>query len=762
MKLRFIPLCFVTVMLASCGGGGGGSGGNNPPPPPVNSQPSEQDINQAGAAKLTAAVDDSTDVLTLSWADTVAGASSYTVQQQISGGTWTTLATVMGQQGSGATLSWAGPASAAGTSDVYRVQAVFSGYTLPLSTQALQQAITVVVPVGTPTIAFDQAEPVTGLVTVSIANGGSYAAVNYYLDLSAVGSSTTGPAYAVQIGSGGPGSHLVLARLKTGTDSFLELRRTLQVAAPGYRVAMASEDQGDLVIKAYTSGGTTTSITAFVDGVSVGTLTATNYVGTVGPSYIWRVPSTNYASGPHTVRVDATNDAGVTATASATVIVVNYPVLTLTSPFDGMIVNGVLQVRGTATSDRSGPLSVAATLGSVTVLSTSTSPFSADFSLAGLPPGEYGFAITVTDSGGYKDTRVMRVNVTTATAYAPLRPLGGDLGGELLAVDANTRALIESPSETLRLVTGAGETVLDTTESYWESFTGFRLENGHVLAIGQLQSSNSGDFHLLRWAPDGTRHVVGTLTPASGSAPRLIAAHWPYALVSEFTNGNDTLHFFDVLTGQRITPNLVSVSGSRIIGKLQHDFYVAQDGSLVLYYLQAVPAAPVSGVGIARWTQSDDQNVAISSNASLESTHIMTDGERVTWLSKPVASYDPWTLLSLDIPTSGQQTLATNVASSELAHGLLAWSENLAAANYRLKVSDGTTVTTLSALSISQVHGVGDGYMLFTEDRKLYAADAAGTRRLVLDSIVDNPRIAGKTVYFTLGEAKTIYAVTLP
>ena len=94
-------------------------------------------------------------------------------------------------------------------------------------------SVQVTVPTTVPTIVLDQAQPVSGTVNASIANGGTYSSVSYYLDLTLAGTSTTAPAYSVAVNTVAltAGAHQLIARLATGPDSYIELRLTFQVAA---------------------------------------------------------------------------------------------------------------------------------------------------------------------------------------------------------------------------------------------------------------------------------------------------------------------------------------------------------------------------------------------------------------------------------------------------------------------------------------------------------------------------------------------------
>jgi hypothetical protein len=440
--------------------------------------------------------------------------------------------------------------------------------------------------------------------------------------------------------------------------------------------------------------------------------------------------------------------------------------LTVSSPFDGALVNATLHVAGTFTTDKAGAtVTLAATLGNVPILTTSVSPFSSDYSLAGVSPGSYTLALTAKDSGGGSTITSMVVTVTSSAAlvYSPVLSLG--LQGQLLQVDHATM-LYQLADSTVHLRSGATDTILDTAArgpSQWQ------LSNGHAFALGA--GASSGNLDVYHWASgNATPQDLGTLGPG-GLLARLRAVHWPWVLASDGLPNNQVSGFspvylfYNALSGQIIAPTLTNAS----LSDAGVDFNVAQSG-LALYYGVDLSANPgFNPVGISRWDQATDQSTPIAVG-NFWQINQQTDGTRLAWQLAPPGNSAPFSLVVLDIASGTQQTVSTTMSQSptaqtsagqfQLADGLLAWSESTAT-SAAIKVFDGTTVTTVSSRLSARMYGTGGGYVLFAEDSKLYVWSATGGKQLVLDVSPGVARISGKMVYFTNGANQATYSVTL-
>ncbi len=741
MFTRMLSVLLLALTIAGCGGGGGGGSegsGNNSPP--SSSVPSSQDTAQAGAASLTASVDNASSAVTLSWNDTVTGTTKYTVQSQSASGTWTDVTTVTGS-GSGNKLTWSGPV---GSSKAFRVQATFTGYAVSLSTSAQQDHVTIVAPTSPATIELSATEPVVGQITATIGGGGTYTSVEYYLDLALVDKSTSGPTYPVSFFAGGtaPSSHLLLVRLFTSPDTAVEVRRTVQFAGvtPVFRIDGASEVQGDqLVVKASTQNASgNVTITADVDGTSLGTLTATNYVGTVGPGYRWTKPARDFLSGNRVVTLNATDGSGAHATWTLTVPVNNAPLLTLDSPFDGMLAYGSLPYQYVGSTDKvPAATTFVLKVGNLEIVNTTQASLSGSYNINGLAAGSYPFEAKLTDSTGTSVTKTGTIYVASSAplAYLPLARMGS--GSELIAVGANRTAVLKGNDGKFLLVTGFGLHVLDTDGIFTTNLKEWKVENGNVFAIGQIDNGGSTGFNLFQWDANGARTDRGSVT-----TQRIYAAHWPWVLVD-----GAPFKFVKATDGTVVTTSAQSGGSANTVA----DFYNAAGPELIAYFDKTHE--------VYRWNQSNDQVTLVASTINADESGPMTDGTRVVWRASPTASSNPFTLRQLDIASSTQTNVATDATIYNLQSGLLLWSIAPPASNL-LRLSDGNTIANFIGIP----GGVGDGFMLIGDTGKVYATDMSGALRTLVDTFPTSKMpVAGNTAYFMLGDQeKVLYGVLNP
>jgi hypothetical protein len=164
------------------------------------------------------------------------------------------------------------------------------------------------------------------------------------------------------------------------------------------------------------------------------------------------------------------------------------------------------------------------------------------------------------------------------------------------------------------------------------------------------------------------------------------------------------------------------------------DFYLSQANGVQLYYFGVASA---SQSNVLFWNQATNQSTVVASIPAL-GNGIQTDGTLVVWAS---GSTPPATLAALNVATAAQQTLSNAVYSQccgtlfyEVANGLAAWVES-ASNSGAIKAFDGSNTTTLSTKTSSYLFGTGGGYVLFEEDAKMYAWNAATqTRQLLFEA----------------------------
>ena len=404
----WLAVLLTTVLLAACGGGETGS----------TAGPTASDLTYAQAADVAATLDLSTNWVTLTWGDTVPGASRYEIEQQNTDGSWSMLDGVWATQESQLPvervfLQWTGPIE---STTVLRVAAVMSGYSVTLSnagssftgaaSTAESQQITVTPPSQIPSIAIDQAEPVQGTVGVSIENGATYPSVSYSLDAPQSGGFTATVApYSVSVDWSGvtTGPHTLYAEL-TVNDSFrLLLSRSVQIhtseAALQTTIVNNPGEVGIYVVATSDSG--IVSVTASVDSQTFGTLTEPNVClpapcssGQSFNAYLFSIECQSLNSSEHVLEAEATDAAGNVANTFGQLLILPSPTsATLASPVNNASVQGTLPISGTFASGTPGALEVMVTLSGVPVYDTTVAnpgsvvPFATNVSLAGIPDG---------------------------------------------------------------------------------------------------------------------------------------------------------------------------------------------------------------------------------------------------------------------------------------------------------------------------------------------------------------------------------------
>jgi hypothetical protein len=753
--VRVLMLLF-SLFLASCGGGSSSPAPVAAPPPPM---PTAQDLSSAQQAKLSAGWDATTQMVSLSWSDTFSAGTTYQIQQQATADTWTVLDSIPGMTGSGSPLTWTHNMNVTST---LRVAADRTGYQVPLDTPSGSTSVQITVPPTPPTIILDQPQPVSGTVNVSIGGGGTYSSVSYYVDLNLLGSSTAAPHYGIALDTSTltAGPHLLLARLLTSPDSYLEIRLTFQVAtqdktAVGISVLGTS---GTVYVNvSATSSFNITSVTATLDGKSIGTLAAPNacsygadFCSFGGNVYQFPVNATAAGSGPHTVTAQATDGNGVVTSSSVTVTFNNPPVLNLTSPFDGVLVTGTLPITGTFSSDKpTATFSLNVTLGSLPVLSTTTSPFSTSFSLAGVQPGTYTLTATVTDNSGESTVITDLVTVTSAgLAYPPVLTLGKStsllsVGGQnVLYSDSYGVVHLHTTAEDEVLPLGSIQNLIDWTVT----------DGGYVFASGMGHDRGNGNYSVYMWAPGSSEAAnLSLLVNSTAIYDQLLTVHYPWVLWSSFHAAWDGYVFYNVSTGQQV--DVAAPAGATSVGNDNSDFFQSNGQLTLFYWAEFAGTTGANAYNVMRWDQSTGASVALTNDGV--SLYPQTDGVRVAWQSPPLQL--PYSLTTRDLASNTTTVLSTDMTVFQLANGLLGWRDGTG-----IRASVGTTTSTISTLQGTSFVGSSGGYVVFEENTKLYAWSPAGGRQLLFEAAPGQVHLTGKTVYFTNGNQQVLYAVTLP
>jgi hypothetical protein len=781
MKPLIAMLC-AGILLSACGGGGG-SGGTPPPPPPPG--PSAQDLANAKAAKLGASYALSNHMATLSWTDAFPTTSGFQVQQQAGDGSWSTLETLPGATGTGQTLSWSGTVATATT---LRIQAMLTGYSVPLQTAGAQGQLTITPPQSPPTLNIGTASPIAVPTVLSIGNGATYTQVTYSIDSTSIGTSTAAPGYPVDFTPSGTtaGSHVLSANLSVNSDVYLLLQQSVQTASPDLALSLQTKQIVDgnnvptgqqRLLVAATSDFGITLVSAAIDGVTVGSLTQPNFpacndcVGNTVYGFVATAPS-----GSHLVTVTATDGNHETGTLEQQVVFSDPPVLTVTSPaYDGALVNGTLTISGTATTDKSTGVTTVAYLNNVEIMKTTSTPsFTTSYSLAGVTPGTYTLVVATADADGLTVTQPQSITVTSSPSLVyPLFAFAGSLGRMYAA--ENSTLLFGASDNTFHLRTGTHDVPLQTPTGGPSvsviSNEPWILNNGYAFFSGA--ASCCGSNAVYAWSPAG---VPQNLSGSSGSNV-LVAVHWPWVLWlagATSTPATGTYTFFNMVTPNTLTVPLPAGTGAFNYG-LQFalpsptDFFLSQAAGLTLYYSATVSS---NTLPIYLWTQNAGSSTMIPGTAGPILPTLQTDGVRVAWLYSLASGPSSCTngagscygLQVMDVASNTVQTLSQDATRFYLADGLLAWQETSAQGG-GVKVTDGTTTTVLTNRISGGLWGVSNGHVLYQDDGKLYVWSNAKGAVLLYDANPAGALIstgsASTTVFFAAGPYQAIYSVAV-
>ncbi len=487
----------------------------------------------ANMTQLTATLNLGSNTVLLQWSDSFPSGTSYRIEVQNADGSFSLVETVSGVGGAGTAMQWQ---RALTVSCVYRVVAVLPGSTVTISTPQGQSSVTVSAPPSPPTIVFDKTEPLSGAVNLSISGASAYPTVTWYTDLRLIGSGTgVGNPVVWNTSNETNGNHLIMAKIQVAADSYTEVRRTVSVSNSNIAVSAAvSGTTGTINVDVSASSQSGIArVDAVFDGVSIGSLTTPNACssrmgcGSSNNVFRFSVNATAVGSGSHTMLVTATDSAGSSKNTTVQVPISNLPGLSVTSPADGAFVTGTLNLIGSYSTDKTGVVTVLASLGDYQFMSSTSAPFSGSMNLAGLTPGAYTLTVRATDSssGVTVIQRTVTVTSSSATAYAPNFSLG--VNGQLVAVDGSYPASVlykaDDGSYRLRNTTANTEVTLQGASAIPFLFN-WAVDGGYVYVEGGFVGSTGTGYAdcpldcIYQWSPTGARINLSTANANAASS----------------------------------------------------------------------------------------------------------------------------------------------------------------------------------------------------------------------------------------------------
>ena len=754
-----------SALLVACGGGGS-SGEPVPPPGGVNNPP----VAQAGPAQS----------VTVGTVVTLDGSASADADGDPLTYAWTLTTR---PAGSAATLS--GPATPRPTFTA-DVEGSFVA-TLVVSdgkTASPPAAATITASSAAAlAIVADRAEPLSGTVNLSL-SAAVTGAVSWFADLQQIG---TGASLSWNTTSVSNGSHLLVARVQPSPDAAAyEVRRAVNVSNSSITVTTSvSGTTGTIAVLAVPrSPFGITSVSAAFDGVPSGTLTAPNACssrvacvtvsGLVYDAYRFDVDAAVAKSGNHTMVFTVTDGSGATRTASVPVPISNPPTLTVNAPADGAFVFGTLQLSGTATSDKSGTVTVTARLADLQFLQTTSSPFAANYDVSGLAPGSYLLTVRATDNGNLVSQVQRTVFVTTSSALAYSPAFSLPAGGQLLAAEGS-RVLhgVEGGAVRMRDLATSGDVTLAGVSTI-QYVTGWQLSDGRAYAYGK--GTDCVLYCVYQWGPDGS--ITNLTNPNPYSRATNIGGGWAYdtfpvardgyvvwvndkaADTGVVTNATGRYTVFNVQTG---TYTRVGVpAGVAYVGNHSYDFAVVGGVLHFAFWGQTGGEGMSSTFDVFRWRSDTGVSTRVTMSGA-RAIYTQTDGLRVAWQQTPLGgnSDNTFTLVSQPIAGGATTTWSTTASSFLLRDGVLAWVETGPGGARTIKAATATQVYTLSNLATSALLAVGGGQVAYLQQGKVYTFDAATAQtRLRVDAQPGaSVYLSGGALVFMVGSS--VYRVAL-
>jgi hypothetical protein len=747
----------IALALSACGGGTTGTTPNN-----ANNSNEQSVTALATAAQLTASFAPETQVASLSWKDTLPQGTQYAVQSQSTGGSFTTLETVSGAGGNSAVLNWQRPVTQTTT---FRVQAQpTAGDAVTLATTQQQTSVTVSVPRATPQIAVNTTEPVSGTVQLSIDGGYQYPGVSWYVDTRLIGQGTASAGNPINWNTSGETNeqHLVIARIQTSTDSYTDVRRTVQVSNVNLALtASVSATTGTINVDVSASSANGIArVEATFDGTPQPSLSEPNACSrfcSTNNLYRFTVDAAAAGTGNHSMVIKAVDRQGGSKTITVAVPVNNKPGLTVTAPVDGALVNGSLQLSGTATSDKSGMVTTTASLGELQFVNTTVANFSGTLDLTGLPAKTYTLTVTSKDSSNATTVvqRSITVTSSSALAYTPILIMG--MGGQLVAAEGQ-QLLYRTGTESYRLRnTQSNAEVSLTGASTVANATDWQVSGGRVYAQGK--DTDCAVTCIYQWSEDGSR---SNLTQTNALYDLNPVARGDYVIWVNWAGPNSNGQYTVYTRSTDSFAKINMPAGTNYVGNTDYDVSVEGGALRFFFWGQTGGDGTSSTFDVYRWDASSNTSTKLSSGGA-RNIYPQTDGVAVIWQQTPIggSTDSTSTLVSQPIAGGTSSTLAINVTSLKTGDGVAAWVESTGS-NRTLKARFAGNLRTLSTLSTTTLYGTTSGQVVFGEQGKTYSWNAnTNSSTLRLDTTPGQTITSGGYLYFVLGNGQTVYRVGL-
>lgn len=675
---------------------------------------------------------------------------------------WSISSSPAGSQPTLTNADQARPTLTTDRAGTYQVSLVVSdgGQTSPITSITLT-----VTAADLPTISLGQSEPLSGSVNLSL-SGTVAGAVTWYQDLQLLGSASQTSSGALTWNTTGVpnGTHLLLARIQTGTNTFQEVRRSVEVRNSAVTLsASVSGVTGTINVDARaTSVNGLSQLSATLDGQPLGTLNQPNACSRFcsGTNDVWRFPinAASTGSGAHTVVLNAVDLAGDSKSLTVSVPISNAPSLNLVTPVDGAFVHGTLQLSGTVSSDKPGAVAVSATLGSVSVPVTQAASFTGSFDLTSVPGGSYTLTVIARDADGITSQQQRQVVVTgtAGQSYTPNWVLPN--GASLLAAEGNRVLMKASDGGVLSRNISTGTEVVLQDAAGVQYANDWQLSSGSAYAYGK--AADCVLYCVYRWDGSGQRSNLTNPNPYSQTSN--VGGGWAYDLHPVVKDGYalwinqgakpERFTLLEIGTGSYRKIDIPA--GANYLGNWQYDLAVRAGVVHVFYWAQTGGTGTSSAFDVYQWRSDTGSSTQLSTTGQ-RSIYVQTDGERVAWQQSAAGgSVDgSFSLMARPIDSGPAAQLSSTTTQFMLKDGVLAWSES-ASGNLALKVATSAATSTLSTQSTARMLAVGNGRVAFAQQGKLYLWDSTtGQTQQRVEVVPDQTFLTGGYLLFRIGTA---------
>lgn len=605
-------------------------------------------------------------------------------------------------------------------------------------------------------ISVDKAEPLTGTTLLALTGPVAGLQVTWYADLKQIG---TGTSVAWDTSMATNGTRQVMARIQLAGANMVEVKRNLAVANASFTTLAAnvSGTSGSIVVTVFAQSPIgTASVTASVDGASLGTLTAPNACFDCAPppyrDYRFIIDGRALGSGSHTMKVVAVDSQGLSKELVVNLPVANVPILTISEPLDGSFVYDKLKVSGQVSSDRSGAVAVDVKLGDLSIVQGTGPTFSGSYDVSGLAPGPYMVTVKATDSTGVSTTEQRQIvkASSAALAYMPVKSLGTD--ARLLAVEGD-RVLYMAGDKSMHLLDTTAGTDVTLQVGTLNAPSGQGLISDGRVYVNTMDSKCPNGC-LYQWDGNGAVKDLAAGNPWSQyQSPQNPIARSGYVL---WANGAYSFTLYDVAAG---TYRQIKPDPAISIGNTSFDMSMVGGVLNVFYWGDSGDAS--KSLDVYRWSAATGSAVSLSTGDQKDFS-VSSDGNRVAWLQSPLSATDKRTLVSVPAAGGPVSVVSTNLAAEyfSLKDGVLVWMEASSGNSFAIKASTAAGTRILSTSAVFRPLGNEAGYVFYGAGGKTYYWNAQQSQSFV---VVDGEVAAsdvlstGRTLYFLSGATKLLY-----